>query len=266
MRILSRALGLSALLAAGLNLDEWSTPRERRAGGAREGGGQGRCGPLASGRQRAVRIHDLSPQRDPLRARPERRVGWRSGGRPRGRVGSGEKLSADHLHVWIEAGCAARDSAAQGVEPKLERQGTEDLTLLVSRNLTAAATSAAPAKASLVPASAKSRTLGRRRIRPFVRCICNRTARQPKSALQDRVRSRTTRFTFRTPIAWYGLRWFASDDRGKADREQPRSGARNSSGAVHAGGFPRRNRSSPARPVQHQGRGQHGNGFFCSHS
>jgi type IV pilus assembly protein PilQ len=50
---------------------------------------------------------------------------------------------------------------AQGVEPKLERQGAEDLTLLVSRNSSAAATSSAtaPAKASLVPAAAKSADL-----------------------------------------------------------------------------------------------------------
>ncbi len=48
---------------------------------------------------------------------------------------------------------------AQGVEPKLERQGTEDLTLLVSRTAVGASavnSVATPSKATLVPVSAKS--------------------------------------------------------------------------------------------------------------
>jgi type IV pilus secretin PilQ/predicted competence protein len=48
---------------------------------------------------------------------------------------------------------------AQGVEPKLERQGTEDLTLLVSRTAVGASavnSVATPAKAALVPVSAKA--------------------------------------------------------------------------------------------------------------
>jgi type IV pilus secretin PilQ/predicted competence protein len=48
---------------------------------------------------------------------------------------------------------------AQGVEPKLERQGSEDLTLLVSRTAvgaSAANSGATPARATLVPASAKA--------------------------------------------------------------------------------------------------------------
>jgi type IV pilus secretin PilQ/predicted competence protein len=49
---------------------------------------------------------------------------------------------------------------AQGIEPKLERQGMQDLTLLVGRDTIAAkAPAAAPAKASLVNASAKSADL-----------------------------------------------------------------------------------------------------------
>ena len=48
---------------------------------------------------------------------------------------------------------------AQGLEPKLERQGNEDLTLLVSRaaiGASAVSSAPAPAKATLVPASAKA--------------------------------------------------------------------------------------------------------------
>ncbi len=48
---------------------------------------------------------------------------------------------------------------AQGVEPKLERQGNQDLTLLVSRagsSASALSSASAPAKAALVPASAKA--------------------------------------------------------------------------------------------------------------
>src|ERR1700689_154009 len=49
---------------------------------------------------------------------------------------------------------------AQGIEPKLERQGTEDLTLLVGPHTMAAkAPAAGPAQASLVNASAKSADL-----------------------------------------------------------------------------------------------------------
>jgi type IV pilus assembly protein PilQ len=44
---------------------------------------------------------------------------------------------------------------AQGLEPKLERSGTQDLTLLVAR-AAVAAKPAAPAKAAIVPVSAKS--------------------------------------------------------------------------------------------------------------
>ncbi|HMD29476.1 MAG TPA: hypothetical protein VKH13_12980, partial [Steroidobacteraceae bacterium] len=51
---------------------------------------------------------------------------------------------------------------AQGVEPRLERQGKEDLTLLVSRSANAASAAAAKpvtAMATLVPASAKASDL-----------------------------------------------------------------------------------------------------------
>src|SRR5580692_2351961 len=55
--------------------DERSAFGERRARGARESGGEGwRCASGSAG-ERAIRVHHLSPQREPLCARPERSGG-----------------------------------------------------------------------------------------------------------------------------------------------------------------------------------------------
>ena len=153
MRIIWRALGLGALLAAGLILSNGAlrasdAPVVHVKAVVKDGAVR-----LASGGQRAVRIHHLSPEREPLRARPERRVGGRSGGRARGRLRPGEELPRDlrtprEQSRWSEWKFCSR----KGVEPQLERTGNQDLTLAGladGRSRPSAATPApTPAKAA----------------------------------------------------------------------------------------------------------------------
>src|ERR1700719_647707 len=55
--------------------NEWGTSGERCAGSACESGGEGWRGASGSAGERTVRVHHLSPQREPLCARLERRIG-----------------------------------------------------------------------------------------------------------------------------------------------------------------------------------------------
>src|SRR5579864_6953944 len=55
--------------------DKRSASGARRARGARESGGEGWRGTPGSAGERPIRIHHLSPQREPLCARPERSGG-----------------------------------------------------------------------------------------------------------------------------------------------------------------------------------------------
>ncbi len=160
MRILSRALGLSALLAAGLIL----TNGALRAADA----------PVvhvkAEVRDGAVRLQaDANAPFEYTTYRPSESLyvldlSGVSAGDPAGaRVVASDLVKSYRLITYASGAkpvVRLEILLAQGLEPKLERQGTEDLTLLVARAAIAAkSTAAAPAKAALVPASAKSAVL-----------------------------------------------------------------------------------------------------------
>ncbi len=157
MRILSRALGLSALLAAGLIL----TNGTLRAADA----------PVvhvkAEVKDGAVRLQaDANAPFEYTTYRPSASLyvldmSGVSAGDPAGaRVVASDLVKSYRLITYASGAkpvVRLEILLAQGVEPRLERQGNEDLTLLVSRSASAARVSA-PA-ASLVPASAKSADL-----------------------------------------------------------------------------------------------------------
>jgi type IV pilus secretin PilQ/predicted competence protein len=161
MRILSRALGLSALLAAGLI---W-TNGTLRASDA----------PVvhvkAEVKDGAVRLQaDANAPFEYTTYRPSASLyvldlSGVSAGDPAGaRVVASDLVKSYRLITYASGSkpvVRLEILLAQGVEPKLERQGTEDLTLLVSRSSSAAATTSvtAPAKALLVAASARSADL-----------------------------------------------------------------------------------------------------------
>ena len=155
MRILSRALGLSALLAAGLIL----TNGALRAADA----------PVvhvkAEVKDGAVRLQaDANAPFEYTTYRPSESLyvldltGVAAGDPAGARVVASDLVKSYRL-ITYESGAKPvvrlEILLAQGIEPKLERQGTQDLTLLVAR-AAVAAKSAAPAKAALVPVSAKS--------------------------------------------------------------------------------------------------------------
>jgi type IV pilus secretin PilQ/predicted competence protein len=161
MRILSRALGLSALLAAGLI---WTN-------GALRATDAPVVHVKAEVKDGAVRLQaDANAPFEYTTYRPSASLyvldlSGVSAGDPAGaRVVASDLVKSYRLITYASGSkpvVRLEILLAQGVEPKLERQGTEDLTLLVSRNLSAAATSpvTAPAKASLIPAAAKTADL-----------------------------------------------------------------------------------------------------------
>jgi type IV pilus secretin PilQ/predicted competence protein len=157
MRILSRALGLSALLAAGLIL----TNGTLRAADA----------PVvhvkAEVKDGTVRLQaDANAPFEYTTYRPSESLyvldltGVSAGDPAGARVVASDLVKSYRLITYASGTkpvVRLEILLAQGVEPKLERQGTQDLTLLVGRDTIAAkALAAAPAKASLVNASAKS--------------------------------------------------------------------------------------------------------------
>jgi type IV pilus secretin PilQ/predicted competence protein len=160
MRILSRALGLSALLAAGLIL----TNGTLRAADA----------PVvhvkAEVKDGTVRLQaDANAPFEYTTYRPSESLyvldltGVSAGDPAGARVVASDLVKSYRLITYASGTkpvVRLEILLAQGVEPKLERQGTQDLTLLVGRDTIAAkAPAAAPAKASLVNASAKSADL-----------------------------------------------------------------------------------------------------------
>jgi type IV pilus secretin PilQ/predicted competence protein len=160
MRILSRAMGLSALLAAGLIL----TNGTLRAADA----------PVvhvkAEVKDGTVRLQaDANAPFEYTTYRPSESLyvldlSGVSAGDPAGaRVVASDLVKSYRLITYASGSkpvVRLEILLAQGIEPKLERQGTQDLTLLVGRDSIAAkAPAAAPAKASLVNASAKSADL-----------------------------------------------------------------------------------------------------------
>ena len=156
MRILSRALGLSALLAAGLI---WTN-------GALRASDAPVVHVTAEVKDGAVRLQaDANAPFEYTTYRPSASLyvldlSGVSAGDPAGaRVVASDLVKSYRLVTYASGAkpvVRLEVLLAQGVEPKLERQGTQDLTLLVARNLSAAASSPAPAKASVVPAAAKS--------------------------------------------------------------------------------------------------------------
>ena len=157
MRILSRALGLSALLAAGLI---WTN-------GALRASDAPVVHVKAEVKDGAVRLQaDANAPFEYTTYRPSASLfvldlSGVSAGDPAGaRVVASDLVKSYRLITYASGSkpvVRLEILLAQGVEPKLERQGTEDLTLLVSRNAGAAkSSSAVPAKVALVPASAKS--------------------------------------------------------------------------------------------------------------
>jgi len=159
MRILSRALGLSALLAAGLI---W-TNGTLRASDA----------PVvhvkAEVKDGAVRLQaDANAPFEYTTYRPSASLyvldlTGVSAGDPAGARVVASDLVKSYRLISYSSGTKPvvrlEILLAQGIEPKLERTGNQDLTLLVSRNLTADASATAPVKASMIPASAKSADL-----------------------------------------------------------------------------------------------------------
>jgi type IV pilus secretin PilQ/predicted competence protein len=155
MRILSRAWGLSALLAAGLIL----TNGALRAADA----------PVvhvkAEVKDGAVRLQaDANAPFEYTTYRPSESLyvldlSGVSAGDPAGARVVASDLVKSYRLITYESGAKPvvrlEILLAQGIEPKLERSGTQDLTLLVSRAAVAAKPEA-PAKAALVPVSAKS--------------------------------------------------------------------------------------------------------------
>jgi type IV pilus secretin PilQ/predicted competence protein len=160
MRILSRALGLSALLAAGLIL----TNGTLRAADA----------PVvhvkAEVKDGTVRLQaDANAPFEYTTYRPSESLyvldltGVSAGDPAGARVVASDLVKSYRLITYASGTkpvVRLEILLAQGIEPKLERQGTQDLTLLVGRDTIAAkAPVAAPVKASLVNASAKSADL-----------------------------------------------------------------------------------------------------------
>jgi type IV pilus secretin PilQ/predicted competence protein len=160
MRILSRALGLSALLAAGLIL----TNGTLRAADA----------PVvhvkAEVKDGTVRLQaDANAPFEYTTYRPSESLyvldltGVSAGDPAGARVVASDLVKSYRLITYASGTkpvVRLEILLAEGIEPKLERQGTEDLTLLVGRDTIAAkAPAAAPLKASLVNASAKSADL-----------------------------------------------------------------------------------------------------------
>jgi type IV pilus secretin PilQ/predicted competence protein len=160
MRILSRALGLSALLAAGLIL----TNGTLRAADA----------PVvhvkAEVKDGTVRLQaDANAPFEYTTYRPSESLyvldltGVSAGDPAGARVVASDLVKSYRLITYASGTkpvVRLEILLAQGIEPKLERQGTQDLTLVVGRETIAAkAPAAAPAKASLVNASAKSADL-----------------------------------------------------------------------------------------------------------
>jgi type IV pilus secretin PilQ/predicted competence protein len=160
MRILSRALGLSALLAAGLIL----TNGTLRAADA----------PVvhvkAEVKDGTVRLQaDANAPFEYTTYRPSESLyvldltGVSAGDPAGARVVASDLVKSYRLITYASGTkpvVRLEILLAQGIEPKLERQGTQDLTLLVGRDTIAAkAPAAAPTTASLVNASAKSADL-----------------------------------------------------------------------------------------------------------
>jgi type IV pilus assembly protein PilQ len=159
MRILSRALGLSALLATGLI---W-TNGTLRASDA----------PVvhvkAEVKDGAVRLQaDANAPFEYTTYRPSASLyvldlTGVSAGDPAGARVVASDLVKSYRLISYSSGpkpvVRLEILLAQGIEPKLERTGNQDLTLLVSQNLTAAASAMAPVGASTVPASARSADL-----------------------------------------------------------------------------------------------------------
>jgi type IV pilus secretin PilQ/predicted competence protein len=160
MRILRRAWGLSALLAAGLIL----TNGALRAADA----------PVvhvkAEVKDGTVRLQaDANAPFEYTTYRPSESLyvldlSGVSAGDPAGaRVVASDLVKSYRLITYASGAkpvVRLEILLAQGIEPKLERQGTQDLTLLVARDAIAAkSAAAAPGKAVLVPASAKSANL-----------------------------------------------------------------------------------------------------------
>ncbi len=147
---------------------------------------------------------------------------------------------------------------AQGVEPRLERKDNEDLTLLVSRTADAASPASSmpsPAAPAIVPASAKPRdakpaatTFGTIR-----QVHLAQNGGDTEVSITGSGAAGLSRGSSSEPGPFgAGFRGIASDDVGETHRQQSRSSARNPPGSVHTGDISGRDRSSPAGQVQHQ--------------
>ena len=159
MRILWRALGLGALLAAGL---VWTN-------GALRASDLPVVHVKAEVKDGAVRLQaDANAPFEYTTYRPSASLyvldlSGVSAGDPAGARVVASDLVKSYRVITYSSGAKPvvrlEILLAQGVEPKLERQGTEDLTLLVSRaaiGASAVNSMPSPAKATLVPASAKA--------------------------------------------------------------------------------------------------------------
>ena len=159
MRIQWRALGLGALLAAGLI---WTN-------GALQASDAPVVHVKAEVKDGAVRLQaDANAPFEYTTYRPSASLyvldlSGVSAGDPTGARVVASDLVKSYRMITYSAGAKPvvrlEILLAQGVEPKLERQGTEDLTLLVSRTAVGASavnSVATPARATLVPASAKT--------------------------------------------------------------------------------------------------------------
>src|SRR5579863_7828501 len=162
MRILWRALGLGALLAAGLI---WTN-------GALRASDLPVVHVKAEVKDGAVRLQaDANAPFEYTTYRPSASLyvldlSGVSAGDPAGARVVASDLVKSYRVITYAAGAKPvvrlEILLAQGVQPKLERQGTEDLTLVVSRSSNgASAIDAKPMseKATLVPASAKTSDL-----------------------------------------------------------------------------------------------------------
>jgi type IV pilus secretin PilQ/predicted competence protein len=158
MRILWRALGLGALLAAGL---VWTN-------GALRAGDLPVVHVKAEVKDGAVRLQaDANAPFEYTTYRPSASLyvldlSGVSAGDPAGARVVASDLVKSYRVITYSSGAKPvvrlEILLAQGVEPKLERQGAQDLTLLVSRAAIGASTVSSvpsPAKAALVPVSTK---------------------------------------------------------------------------------------------------------------
>ncbi len=159
MRILWRALGLGALLAAGLI---WTN-------GALRASDAPVVHVKAEVKDGAVRLQaDANAPFEYTTYRPSESLyvldltGVSAGDPAGARVVASDLVKSYRLITYSSGAkpvVRLEILLAQGLEPKLERQGNEDLTLLVSRaaiGASAVSSAPAPAKATLVPASAKA--------------------------------------------------------------------------------------------------------------